>query len=146
MVVLAACGSAAAQPEARSGVHVPPGWQELPSVATAARMAAGIVEDVQAWGEPAMGCYAVWMTFVGGADDQLAEQIQAGLATEKISVSNVSEGDVLSMTVERAPYRGQLFARPGDGKLALLACFANQREPKTCEAACSSMLATWSKS
>ena len=147
---LAACSSAAAQPEQRSGLQAPTGWQALPAVASAARMAAsstGVnVEGAEAWGEPAMGCYAVWIAIAGGTSDELAEQIEAGLAAEQIKVTDVKPGEVLAMTVERAPYRGQLLARAGDTGVSALVCFANQRERAACEATCTTLLATWGKS
>ena len=147
---LAACSSAAAQPEQRSGLQPPAGWQVLPAVASAARMAAsstGVsVEGAEAWGEPAMGCYAVWIALAGGTGDELAEQIEAGLAAEQIEVSNVKPGDAIAMTVERAPYRGQLVARAGDTGVSALVCFANGRERAACDATCSTLLAAWGKS
>jgi hypothetical protein len=150
LLALAACSSAAAQPEQRSGIQAPAGWRDLPAIASAARMAASangvVIDGAQAWGEPAMGCYAVWLAITGGTDGDLAEQIQTGLAAEQIAVSDVRPGDVLAMTVERAPYRGQLRARAGDTGVSAFVCFANQRERAACEASCATLLAAWGKS
>jgi hypothetical protein len=150
LVGLAACGSAAAQPEQRSGVQAPAGWQVLPAVASAARMAASatgvVVDGAEAWGEPAMGCYAVWLALAGSSDGDLALQIEIGLQAEKITVTDVRSGDVAAMTVERAPFRGELRAKASEHGVSALACFANQRERAACEATCAGLLTTWGKS
>lgn len=152
LVALAACGPAGAQPEsagAASGITAPAGWKSLAAVAAAARTGAtatGVtVDGAEAWGEPAMGCYAMWLALhgAGGGPDALAEQVLAGLAAEKLAVRDVVKpsGDgVLSLTVERAPYRGKLRARLEDGRISVLACVGNQREPIACEAACTKLL------
>ena len=156
LAALSACGPAGAQPEPvgastvnASGIHPPAGWQALPSVAAAARTAAGAggvtVDGVEAWGDPAMGCYAVWLALhgAGGGPEALAEQILAGLAAEKVTASEVVQPGsepVLVATLERAPYRGKLRARLGDGRISALACLANPREPLACAAACAPLL------
>ena len=72
VLAFAGCGSAAAdQPrsERSSGIRPPAAWQALPSVADAARAAASAtgvtVDGSEAWGEPAMGCYALWIALRG---------------------------------------------------------------------------------
>jgi hypothetical protein len=147
-VLAAGCGAANAQPEQRSEIKPPAGWQALPAIASAARMTANaagtsVVEGAEAWGEPAMGCYAIWIALAGDTGEDLAEQIQASLTAEKITVTDVKPGDTTAMTVERAPYRGRLLARGDDGKLSVLACFANDRERSACEAACTTVLSAW---
>jgi hypothetical protein len=159
VVALAACGSADAQPTAvQSGITAPAGWQALPAAAAAAKTAAGgtgvTVDGVEAWGEPAKGCYAVWIQLHGGGDgaDALGAQILEGLAAEKITASQ-QPGDGFALAIERAPsaseprgeqvpsgYKGTLRAQLGDGKITALACVANQREPASCEAGCKSLL------
>lgn len=152
LLALAACGSAGAQPEATgqtSGIAPPAGWQAMPPVAAAARTAAGasgvVVDGAEAWGEPAMGCYALWIALRGsggGGAEELTRQILDGLAAESIMTTEVKPATdgVLALTLERAPYRGQLRARLDEGRIAALACFANQRERAACEPGCRALL------
>jgi hypothetical protein len=142
--LLAGCGAADAQPA--SGIAPPAGWQPLPAAAAAARLAAGApgitIDGAEAWAEPAMGCYAVWMSMHGGSagTDQLTNDIVAGLATEKITAA-VEPGDgPVAFTLEKAPYKGRMRARLVDGQITALACVANQREPASCEAGCTQLL------
>ena len=78
---LVACGSATAQPDPAVPVTPPAGWQRLPAAATAAKTAAGApgitIEQVDAWGEPTTGCYALWFALRGGSGgaDALAKEI-----------------------------------------------------------------------
>ena len=180
---LAACGPADAQTSAASsGVVVPAGWQPLPQLATAARDAIAsktTVDGVEAWGETARGCYALWISLsASGSATQLADQVLAALANvpgpdgkprtnpaapvgstqpgadrndagvaatpSRIDVRDAVKPSVdpgvLTLAFERAPYRGRLVARLGGGKIVALACFANEREPVACEAACTPML------
>jgi len=158
VVTLAACGQAGAQPSATSGLSVPAGWIAIPEIAMAVTTAAkgdGVsVEGAEAWGEPARGCYGVWLVLAG--EGASAEQVLAGIAAQPVTTSNVvrPEGaDGLVTLSFEAPaaagpatapgatmYRGRLRARIAAGKITTLACFANDREPATCEAACSSLL------
>jgi len=152
VLALAACGPAGAQPEpaaVASGIKPPAGWQALPSVAASARTAASAtgvtIDGAEAWGQPAMGCYAMWIALHGGGGgpDALTEQVLAGIAAEKIEVRDVvkpSDDGVLSLAIERKPYRGRLRARLQDGRIAALACVANEREPAACETACKALL------
>jgi len=48
---------------------------------------------------------------------------------------------VLAFQFAAAPYRGRVRARLGGGRIAATACFANQRAPRACEAACTDILA-----
>jgi len=143
----------------------------MPTVASAARTALGAgaeVEGAEAWGEPAMGCYAVWLAFraeggaeaIGqqviagftaaamgsGAGSQATQGSQAAQATQsaKMTVKDVAaptgEEGVLALAFERGDHRGRLRARLGGGRVAALACFENQREPLACEAACTAFL------
>jgi hypothetical protein len=154
VAAVAACGQADAQSQpppgaVRSGITAPKGWKPLPAIAAAVQLVApapGVtVDGIEAWGEPAMGCYAVWLALhgSGGAPDVVADQVLESLASEKIAVRDVVKpGDdgVLSLGVERGPYRGRLRARVDDGRLAALACVSNQREPAACEVACTGVL------
>jgi hypothetical protein len=143
-----ACGQAGAAPG--SGITAPAGWQVMPDLAVAAKDALGksvVVDGAEAWGEPAMGCYGVWLAVqAAGEAGAIAEQVVVGFAASelRIAVRDVvvpsgPEG-VLALTFERAPYRGRLRARLGGERIVALACFANQREPIACEAACTSLL------
>jgi len=154
----AGCGRAGAAPERSSGIVPPTGWQSMASVAATARLALGPgteVEGAEAWGEPAMGCYAVWLALrASGTAEAVGKQVVAGFtgaagaagsgSGAKLIVKDVvaPTGDegVLTLAFERGDHRGRLRARLGGGRIAALACFANQREPLACEAACTKLL------
>jgi hypothetical protein len=166
----AGCGKAGAAPEQVSGIAAPAGWEALPQLAAAAKGALGAratVDGAEAWGEPAMGCYAVWLALrADGSAEAVGEQVVAGFtalaagsggggsggaggsggggAGEQLVVRDVAapEGDegVLALAFERGEHRGRLRARLGGGTIAALACFANQREPAACEPACNALL------
>lgn len=139
LLALSACGSAGAQPTTTtvtSGVKPPAGWAVLPQVATAVG-----VPGAEAWGDPARGCYAVWFRLEGkGAT---ADAVLAGLAAEKITTSDLVTPDgegIVAATFAKGAYTGRLRARIADGSITALACFANQREPKSCDAPCTTVL------
>ncbi len=151
LVSLAACGQAGAQPSATSGLTAPAGWIAIPEIATAAATAAkggGVtVDGAEAWGDPARGCYGVWLALHG--EGASAEQVLAGLGTQPITLRDVVKpetGDgIVSLGFETAKtpgtaYRGRLRARIAAGKITALACFANEREPLACEGACTTLL------
>lgn len=170
-VALVACSAAGADPAGSSherGAR-PAGWKQLPAIAAAVEAGArgdGVVVDaVDAWGEPAVGCYAVWLALHGGTSDSrvLADQILVGLArvgqrppeiaggarpaqappaaiaVGELTMPSAPEG-VLAFAFTRAPYRGRVRAQLGHGRIAATACFANQREPGACDAPCASVL------
>jgi hypothetical protein len=169
-VVLVGCSAAGADPGAPASSGVPPGWKQLPPVATAAGAAAkadGVVIDaVDAWGEPALGCYAVWLALHGQAQSApiLADQVLDGFtaafgprsapksarhpkktsSASQLSLDEVvkpsSPDGVLAFAFATPPYRGRVRAHLGSGRIAAIACFGNQREPAACEAACTSVL------
>lgn len=154
---LAGCGRAGAAPDQASGLTPPAGWQALPPIAAAARAALGAgaeVDGAEAWGEPAMGCYAVWLAIrASGGAEAIAGQVVAGFSAaagsgsgpagtmivDDVAAPSGDEG-VLALAFERGDHRGRLRARLGGGRIAALACFANQREPLACEAACTAFL------
>ncbi|MGN6105749.1 MAG: hypothetical protein ACTHU0_11635 [Kofleriaceae bacterium] len=164
-LVGASCDPAGAQPNATgsarppvratsatSGISAPAGWQALPAIAEASRAAIGTsvaVEGAEAWGEPAMGCYAVWLAVRGGAADAPADRVAAdvlagfaarpGIALTDV-VAPTGGAGVLAASFARPPYRGRLRAQLGGGRITALACFANVREPVACEAACTGLL------
>lgn len=157
VAALAGCASAASQPTPpppikASGIKVPTGWQALPDLATAVENAAhadGItVEGSEAWGEPARGCYAAWISLRGGdANLLLADDIASGVAGEKIQMTDVvkppSDG-IMSFAFSRAPYRGKVKAKLERGRVIAIACFANDREPASCDATCATLLGSLS--
>jgi hypothetical protein len=140
LAALASCRASEAAPS--SGLTAPPGWSSLPSLATAARDAAKdgklTIENVEAWGDTARGCYAAWMALAGGAKSRsaLADDIVLGIEKEPalagIVVTDIVKGpnlepDTLSLTFDlnsaslrdaarsskagpfdRKPYRGTL--------------------------------------
>lgn len=162
IALLAACDAAGAAPGSVSGLQGPAGWQGLPDVAKAAQHELGAtvtVEGVEAWGEPARGCYAVWIAVAsGGTAEQLAEDVIAGLANptpaigavgisapaRSVTLRDVTKpvgaDGVLRLAFEQGGYRGKLAAKLGSGRIVALACFANQREPASCEPGCTALL------
>jgi hypothetical protein len=143
-----ACTDAGAQPP--SGIKAPPGWTAQPAIAVAAKDALGkkaTVDGLEAFGDPARGCYSVWMAVRGaGSAKDLAEQLVKGLAGEqrKVDIKDVvkptTDEGVLALSFETAPFKGRLRARLGKGKIVTLACWSTPREPLACEQACTSLL------
>jgi len=193
VVAAAACSAAGAEPAgpaepgppAAPGTMLgprPAGWKQLPAIAAAVGAAAtadGVTIDaVDAWGEPARGCYAVWLDLHGGAAaapvlagdalDSLRRAgapalgakpaPRAGSATERpgspaiVPSPGTLELDeiaaptgptgVLAFRFARPPYRGRVRAQLGNGRIAAIACFGNQREPVACDAACATVVPT----
>ncbi|MEJ7598813.1 MAG: hypothetical protein WKG01_12975 [Kofleriaceae bacterium] len=146
VAALVGCGQAGAEPP---GLTVPKGWEKLPAIAEAVRTATASKTvrsaTVDAWGERAMGCYAVRLQLTGaGAPAALAQQILDGIKTEPtIAVRDVVSPPgpgVLSFAFDRPPYRGRMRALLGSGTISAVACFANQREPQACALACDGVL------
>jgi hypothetical protein len=142
MLGLVACSAAGADDRA-----LPAGWKPLPSIATAARAAIkadGVVVDrADAAGDPASGCYAIWLDIHSGKAEPsaLVDEILAGMTGITVhDVVKPGADGVMSLGFERAPYRGRLRARLGAGTIAATACFANAREPAHCEATCAQVL------
>lgn len=150
LLALGACGKAGAQPTApstaRSGISAPTGWSALPDLAKAVSEATKVggvaVDGVEAWGETARGCYAVWFALSGAGAN--ADAVIAGLAAEKLVTSNVVKPEaadgVTSLMFAKPPYTGRLRVRTEGAKLTAIACFANQREPRSCEVPCTALL------
>ncbi len=157
IAALAACRASEASPT--SGLTPPAGWKPLPELATAVTEAAKPtsinVEAVEAWGEPARGCYAAWMALRGasGTPAAIAETMLASLSAELpgLTVTDVVKPDpkitdagVLSLSFTRPPYRGKLRVPIAKtGALGVLACFWNVREPVACEAACAQLMGSF---
>ncbi|MDQ3337880.1 MAG: hypothetical protein M4D80_22185 [Myxococcota bacterium] len=154
-ILLVACADAGAQPPPASNIKPPAGWTAQPALVTAAKDALGKtkIDGLEAFGEPAMGCYSVWMAVRGtGSATDLAEQLVRGLTEpdkkkapkRKVDIKDVvkptAEEGVLALTFESAPYKGRLRARLGKGRITALACWSAQREPVACEQACTTIL------
>jgi hypothetical protein len=155
MLAIVACSPAGAEPvaaepvaaEPASRVH-PAGWRQLPAIRAAVSAAAkadGITVDAaDAWGEPRMGCYAVWLDVHGDAADAaaLADQVLGSAAV--LSPSDVAKPSgpdgMLGFSFASPPYRGRVRAQLGAGRISAVACFGNQREPVTCDTACNRVL------
>lgn len=143
LVVLAACSDAGAQPA--SGIKPPAGWSPQPAIVAAAKQALGntTVDEIAAFAEPAMGCYAIGMGLrSSGGAKELGEQVIEGL--DKVTVKDVvkpsTETGVLSLTFEKAPYEGRLQARLAKGSIKVLACWWSKREPIACAQACAMLI------
>jgi len=165
---LVACSAAGAEPAAPSPPAAPPpadplpaahpaDWRPLPAIARELGRAAaadGVTVDLtDAWGEPARGCYGVWLALHGGtaAAPALADQVLASLRSlpgaatpRELIVDNVvapsAAAGVLAFGFTRAPYRGRVRAQLGSGRIAAVACFGNQREPARCDAECAAVI------
>lgn len=148
-----ACRASEAGPT--SGLTAPVGWQALPELASAAGDAAKqaniTVDGVEAWGEPARGCYAAWLGIRGGggAPSAVADPMITSLTTELpgLIVTDVvkpavnADAGVLSLAFTRPPYRGRVRAAIAkSGAIGVLACFWNLREPIACAAACNGLV------
>lgn len=157
VVAAAACATACRASEAgpTSGLTPPVGWRVLPELQTAATEAATqanmTVEGVEAWGEPARGCYATWIGIrsKAGAPAKIAAAMLASLGADfpGLIVSDVVEPDpkadagILSLGFTRPPYRGRVRAAIAKtGAIGVLACFWNLREPIACDAACNGLV------
>jgi hypothetical protein len=162
VVLLAACGQAGA--DSAAAVKLPEGWTALADMAALAKQA--LADDqatVEAWGDQANGCYAVRIDNAGeGMAHAIAERIVEGLGgvvLKDVRIPDEGSGSaaklpgLLTVSFERAAgaagsgvhgpasaYRGKLKAKVGGGRVVVLACFANERDPATCETACTTML------
>ena len=148
LVLLAACTDAGAQTShagAASGIKPPAGWTPQPAIVAAAKQALGKtpVDDIEAFAEPSMGCYAIWMGLrSSGGAKELGEQVLKGL--DKLTVKDVvkpsTDTGVLSLTFEKAPYEGRMQARLSTGSIKGLACWWSKREPIACAQACAMLI------
>jgi hypothetical protein len=122
VAAVGACSRAEAVPP--PAIQPPTGWLPLADVAHAASEAAkadGVaVDSAAAWGETAMGCYALALAVHGGSTDGLAKDMSA---------------------LEKPGYHGQVRTRVGaEDAVDVLACFWNDREPDACAKACAGMM------
>jgi hypothetical protein len=135
LFALAACTAEAAP----GGVTPPAGWMPLPQLASAAKAQID-GSHAQAWGDPAMGCYAATLTFAQrGTTSALVADVQKTVTVRDV-VAPTTPAGVLAFSFEKAPYKGRVRAML-DGKIVnALACFWNEREPAACEAACTALI------
>jgi hypothetical protein len=136
LLALAACAAEAAP---TPGVTPPAGWMPLPQLASAAQaQIAG--SKAQAWGEPAMGCYAATLTFAQkGAVAAMLDDAKKAVTVHDV-VEPKTRAGVLAFAFDRAPYKGRVRAVLDGTTVAALACFWNEREPAACEAACTALI------
>ena len=152
LVALACCSRTEAAP---SAIAIPAGWKAAPELAKAAADAAKTdhvkVVASDAWSEPALGCYGMALRLEGGAAaiDSAADQLVASVQKSGVTVSEVvkpagSKDDahgVLALKFANAKYHGVLRADLAKtGEVFAVACSWNQREPKTCAAACAKLV------
>ncbi len=152
LAALVGCNASEAGP---TRLTPPAGWTALPDLATAARGAAKqaniTVDEVEAYGEPARGCYAAWLGVRGGAGAPaaLADSLIASLSPDVpgLTLSDVvkpaakTEPGVLSLAFTRPPYRGRVRATIAKtGSMGVVACFWNLREPAACDATCNALI------
>lgn len=148
---LVACGHAGAEPPVEqpiaSGLQAPAGWESLPdiaqAVATAAKGPGVAVDGSEAWGDRGRGCYAMWLAMRG--DGASATAVIEGLSAEGLTTRDVvtpptPEQGLVTLAFTKGTYQGRVHARIAAGKVTALACFANDREPRTCDAPCSALL------
>lgn len=137
----------------RAPITPPPGWKAAPKLARAAASAAGTeaakVVASEAWSEPSIGCYAMWLRMWGPAapTDRAAQQLVAGLEKAGFTVRDVvapmppDRRGVVGLRLSKAPYHGLLRAVvTSAGELDAVACAWNQREPSICAPACAKLM------
>lgn len=146
--LVGACRGASAEAQP-GGPPIPASWRALPELQAAVARAAGANDGVGAWGEPAMGCYAVSLALRGGAAgvDAMATQLLDGARAEQLAVTDTALPDaggdrgVLAFAFARGAYHGRVRAElDADGAVRARACFWNDREPRACEAACAPLV------
>jgi hypothetical protein len=150
LALVAACRQTAEAAPATT-LAVPATWHALPRLVDA--FAATSLDHVEAWGEPAMGCYAVSLALLGegAAPDVVGQQALDAIAAEPglagIAVSDVvkpaagADRGTLAFAFARGAYRGRVRAAlAADGQATAVACYWNDREPAACEAACTQLL------
>jgi hypothetical protein len=136
MLALVACRSHDA--DAQPAAFAPPaGWRALPELASAVGSAANANDGALAWGEPAMGCYAVSIALRGGgAPDAIVD----GLRAAGFTVTDATVGDATTLAFARGDYRGRLRADLDGDRVTARACFWNDREPDACARACAEVM------
>jgi hypothetical protein len=146
-------------PEPRHGIDVPADWKELPEVAaTAVTAARGVLDDAtvhaHAWGEPSRGCYLAVVELHGKRRDSIAtlkKELQASVGEGVELTDWTTSPDAEDSSQVEARFTGK--GLTGQLRVQLIldrqriphalaaACFYNDREPATCENACTPLLA-----
>jgi hypothetical protein len=165
---VAACGDAAADGTepgppaapvevlARIGVKPPADWVRLAEVEAVATAAAatitGATTAVEAWGDPAAGCYAIAIDSRGAASESIAAsaaRLAKGLAPLGVDpaampapVDDVLDAELPIATAELAgSIRIRMYRTPDKFPQGIaLACAANPREPARCKTQCQALI------
>lgn len=146
-------------PEPRHGIDVPADWKELPDVAAASVTAArnlldGVAAHGHAWGEPSRGCYLAVVELHGRRRDSIAtlkKELQAAVGEGVELTSWTTSPDAEDSSEIEARFTGKdltgqlriqlILDRQRIPHAVAAACFYNDREPATCENACTPLLA-----
>lgn len=169
-IALAACGNAAADGSGSGSstststttevwsklkITPPEGWVRMPKVEAAAAAAAAkmpsAVTQIEAWGDPGAGCYAVAVDSRGKNVESIAGSVErfaaalAPLGVDKAAlpkpVKDVIDAPLLIKTAElTGTVRVRMF-RGADGRpqSVALACAGNAREPERCTTQCQAL-------
>lgn len=126
-------------PPVGAAVTPPAGWMPLPQLASAAKAQIDGAR-AEAWGEPAMGCYAATLTFAQrGAVAAMIDEAKKSVTVHDV-VAPTTVAGVLAFAFDKAPYQGRVRATLDGKTVSALACFWNEREPAACEAACTALI------
>jgi len=169
-LALAACGNAAADGSGSGSaagsdapvavwsklkITPPEGWVRMPKVETAAADAAAkmpsAVTQIEAWGDPGAGCYAVAVDSRGKNVESITGSVErfaaalAPLGVDKTAlpkpVKDVIDAPLPIKTAElTGTVRVRMF-RGADGRpqSVALACAGNAREPERCTTQCQAL-------
>jgi hypothetical protein len=168
-LALAACSDATAAESAvpaaagaagvldRMRVEAPASWVRLPAVETAAGAAAagiaGAVTTIEAWGDPAAGCYAIGIDSRGtraegvaaSANRLVAELAPLGVAADAFTkpvLEPVDESVAISLGELAGAMRVRIYRdAAGVPQAMALACASNPREPERCKVQCDGLFA-----
>ena len=158
LLLLAACDRAEAQPAPVPAARVEPlatapdlpdGWQPIPEIADAAVQAAiqagGAAVRVggQAWGDPAMGCYALVLRIepVGSTSVEALTRALGGLKLTRMAGAGANRYEMLDgglhgdVTVEVVGPTG------GTPRYGAVACLGGDRLPLQCARDCAAITA-----
>ena len=146
-------------PEPRHGIDLPAEWKELPEVsATAVTAARNVLGDAHvhahAWGEPSRGCYLAVVELHGKRRDSipgLKKELEAAVGEGVELTAWTTSPDAEDSSQIEARFTGKGMTGQLRAQLMLdrrqvphalaAACFYNDREPATCENACTPLLA-----
>lgn len=131
------------------------GWIRLPTAEAAAREAIEqeppTATEIEAWGDPAAGCYAIAVASRGGSTESSARTIErfaaqlAPLGVEATALPKPTRGVVdAKLPIATRDLTGTLRVRMYPGadqrpQLVALACAGNAREPERCKGQCQAL-------